>query len=794
MKLLLLFFLGIIFSSCNNIPNKQNSYGKRENLFNENWQFTKDIACSDIVALSDKQNSPVNWEQVSLPHTANIEPLVIKGKQWQGTCWYRKFFTLSHTMEGKYIMLKFDGAMQVAEVYLNGQKLMTHQGGYLPFCADLGEHLKFGKENVVLIRLNNEDNPEVPPGKPVDELDFNIYSGIYRNVWLIVKNKLNISDPVEAGRVAGGGIFIRYPEVTDSLATLNVQVDVDNKYSREQETEVKLNISDKNGNTIAGTLSGQVIIAKKSNHCFNFSLQIKDPSRWSPDNPTLYSVKAIVLKDGTPVDSITEKTGMRTFNISPAGFEINGQALFLRGINRHQEYPYVGYAISDNANYRDAYKIKKAGFNIVRLSHYPQSPAFMDACDKLGLMVIDAIPGWQFFGDSVFRENALRDVREMLRRDRNHPSVVLWEASLNESDMSVSFMQKAHHAVHEEYPGKDVYSCGWKDTVYDVFIPARQHAKPPCYWNKYTSQKPIFIAEYGDWEYYAQNAGFNQKDYQNLSDEERNSRQTRENGQKRLARQALNFQEAHNSNMQGRAFGDANWLMFDYNRGYAPDIEASGIMDIFRLPKFAYYFYESQKDAVNPSHRESFSIPVIHIANFNNDPSFPEVKIYSNCDEVELLVNNHSLGKKFQDSNVNSTWLKHPPFSFYLNKFVPGKLVAKGYISGEEVISETRYTPGIASSLKVWIDESNRSLQKGKNDLVFLYAAVTDNKGTIVPDADNTVTFQVNGDTQLLGRNPIEAEAGIATVLLKAGNLGGHVLITAHSKGLTLGKTTIIIQ
>jgi beta-galactosidase len=211
-------------------------------------------------------------------------------------------------------------------------------------------------------------------------------------------------------------------------------------------------------------------------------------------------------------------------------------------------------------------------------------------------------------------------------------------------------------------------------------------------------------------------------------------------------------------------------------------------MDIFRLPKFAYYFYKSQAD-IKPEVSEEFYSPFIEIANFYNDPSFTEIKVYSNCDQVELQVNGRSLGSQKPDADRISSHLNHPPFTFRPDNFEPGELVAKGFVDGEEVVQTIRRTPGEAAKLNLWIDESGRSLEKGQNDVVFLYASVTDEKGTIVPQASNSVTFEVEGDAELVGSNPINAEAGIATVLLKAGDQAGTVTVKASSKGL---KTTSI--
>lgn len=789
-KLLAILFF-VSFISCKNYDQSGTAINGSNN-FNDEWEFSKD-GNSEVDSSFFSHKNKLSWEKVTIPHTAQLEPLVIKGDQWQGICYYRKFFKLDKNAEGKHIALKFDGAMQIAEVYLNGQKIKTNYGGYLPFYIDISDIALFDKENCIVVRLDNRDNPTVPPGKPIKLLDFSYYSGIYRNVWLIVKDKIHITDPFEVDKIAGGGVFITFPEVRTDSAKINVQIDVNNSGSENTDVYIETTVLDKDGKVISTAISNQVVNAKTSN-VFKNKLHISSPKLWSPDFPYLYTLKLSVIKDKKQIGNEVHQFGIRSFNISAKdGLILNGTKIRLRGTNRHQEYPYIGNAISDNSNYRDAYKIKQAGFNFVRLSHYPHSESFLNACDELGILVMDAIPGWQFFGDSIFQENSISDVRKMIRRDRNHPSVIIWETSLNESQMTKDYMQKAHNAAHEEFPGINVYTSGWVDDVFDVFIPARQHAKPPSYWNNYTKEKPLLIAEYGDWEYYAQNAGFNQAAFKDLSEDERNSRQLRGFGQKRLLQQALNYQESYNDNLNGKSLGDANWLMFDYNRGYAPDIEASGIMDIFRLPKFAFYFYQSQANIIE-NQSNDFNKPMIYIANYYNDPSFPEIKIFSNCDEVELLLNGNSIEKRKPDTDRNSTNLVHPPFTFKLKDFIPGKLEAVGYIKGKEAVRTQQQTPGNASGIKLWIDESGKKLEKNCNDIVFLYAAIVDQKGTIIPEATNRVSFSIEGDAILVGNNPIEAEAGIASILIKAGKKGGKIKLSAASDGLKSTELLINIE
>ncbi|GAL63518.1 glycoside hydrolase family 2 protein [Algibacter lectus] len=742
---------------------------------NADWKFkiieeSKDSE-SDIHKLTYDDSS---WESVSLPHTANIEPLLVNN-QWQGICWYRKTFKVPKGNSDKKLFLELEAAMNYSKIWINNMEVSEHHGGYLPVVVDITKYVKIGVDNVIAVRLDNTDNMVTGP-KPLKRLDFNMYGGLYRNAWLTAKEKVYISHPVLANKVAGGGIFITYPKVSEKESTVSIKTHLVNDFNKNKAVELVQSIFFK-GKLVEERKSSKVNIEEEKDIELTEQFSIIDAQLWSPKNPNLYSLETKLLQDGEVIDKETTRFGIREFTFDEKHqLYINGEQTFLRGVNRHQEYPFVGYALSDNAQYRDAKKIKDAGFNYIRLSHYPQSPAFLDACDELGLVVIDAIMGWQFYNDTdSFREYCYRSATELIRRDRNRPSVLAWEVSLNETKMPVFFMEELNRIVHAEYPGDNVYSCGWMNDVYDIFLQARQHRILHPDDNDRT--KPYSVSEYGDWEYHSKNAGLNQDKLPNELRAELSSRQLRSAGEERLLNQAYNLQESHNDNLNTIAYSDSYWVMYDYNRGYYDNLEASGIMDIFRIPKFGYYFYQSQREVSEGA--------VLKLATYWNEESPTNVKVFSNADEVKLYLNDKLLASQKPDSDKNTNKLSHPPFTFKLDTFQAGTLKAVGYVNGKEIATDIVKTPLKATGLKIWLDESGKNPEAGQNDVLFLYVSAVDENGTIISGFSDEVVIGIEGDVEIMNPDKIEAEAGIATALIRVGKSVGQIKVSAKAAELS---------
>lgn len=765
--------LGIIVLLTITLASCTKSSTKKE-LFNNDWQFTiSDQPFEKIQAFE-------NWESVTLPHTPVIEKKVMDG-QWQGICWYKKSFKIPSSAKGKRLFFRFEGAMNASEFRVNGQLVKKHLGGFLPVVFDFTKEANIGGMNFIYVKLDNTDNKITGP-KPMRTLDFNMYGGLYRDAFLITKHELHISDPILAAQTAGGGVFVTYPKVEKELATIRIQTNVTND-SKNTESVTILNEIWEGSHLVASNMSPKTSVKGESNADVVSEIDLKSPNLWSPKSPSLYILKTKVVHRGKNVDTEETRIGIRTIGFQNNEFYINGEKMFLRGVNRHQEYPYVGYALSNAANYRDAVKIKEAGFDYIRLSHYPQSPAFMDACDELGLVVLDAILGWQYYSrDTLFQQHVFQTAHDLIRRDRNHPCVIGWEVSLNESWMDEPFIDTLTKIAHEEYPGDQCFSAGWQYYGYDIYLQARQHRLQ----HYKVPEKPYVVSEYGDWEYYAQNAGFSQDNWADLKQADRTSRQLLTDGEARLLQQATNIQEAHNDNFNTPAFADGYWAMYDYNRGYSNDLESSGIASIDRVPKFSYYFFQSQR---NPDQLSALyhSGPMVHIATYWQENSPLNVRVFSNANSVELFLNGQSLGRQLPDSNRISNNLAHPPFTFNIEKFEPGTLLAKAYIDSNEVASDSVKTPLVSQSIQLNIDESGVKPMAGVNDVVFVYASLKDENNTTVPMNGVNVLFEVEGDATILNPGAITTEAGIATALLRIGSSSDEIKITANAENLNTG-------
>lgn len=802
--------------------------------FNPSWKFMRVERQAKTLGLAPAAITfdDSNWETVTLPHTAKVETRM-PGGAWQGVVWYRKHFAADPAWRDRKVWVEFEAAMSLARVWVNGQEVMTHEGGYLPFIVELGGRLNFDGDNVIAVMVDNRDNPEIPPGKPQGGLDFSYFGGLHRNAWLIDKDLLYITDPTAEGKVAGGGVFVRYENVTRESAEVLVQVHVRNE--RPEAATVRLQaviLPEREPGALPLTRDLEAEISGRGDHEFSFRLTVPNPRLWSPDNPNLYYLKIFLHDRDRVADAEALRIGIRRIEFkNPGGLFLNGERVDIQGTNRHSEYPYLGNAASDNAQWRDAWKLKRAGFNLVRLSHYPQSPAFYAACDELGLMLIDETPGWQFWNKSDhFKKNVESDVRHMIRRDRNHPSVVLWETVLNESwGVPDEFYGMINRAAHEEYPGDQMFTCGDAENRdpavanFDVWF---------AEWNEKKFLRGMFrltdqigyVREYGDYEF-----GGNRS----------TSRAFRGDGEAAMLLQAWNFQWSLNrNNAQPSIFGSGNWVSIDHNRGgwHNQRVSAPGTFDQFRLPKFVWGFYISQRDPVlawPALNTGTEAGPLVFIANYWTERRSPaKVVVYSNCEEVELFVNGKSFGRQkpdsgpdtdyvganYQDPNYwqGKTWvnavkdwiarlrgprradpasvksfdggncrhLAHPPFTFAAVPYEPGELLAVGYIGGKEAASAEVNTPGAPARIELEADFSGRALAADGADFLFVYARVVDAAGTVVPGNDVKVEFKVDGPARLIGENPVAAEAGIATILVQSTGAAGAVKVSATAAGL----------
>lgn len=686
--------------------------------------------------------------------------------------------------------------MGKSKVFVNGKLLTEHFGGYLPVIADVTDVLDWNGDNVIAVWADNSDDPSYPPGKAQDVLDYTYFGGIYRDCWLIAHNNVFITDPNYENEVAGGGLFVAFGKVSDALAEVQLKIHVRNATKNPFSGRVEYMLLQPDGTEVA-RLSDKIQVKAGRATTVSDRMPVKQPMLWTPSTPTLYNLLVRVLdKEGNVIDGYRRRIGIRSIEFKGKdGFFLNGRPYGkpLIGANRHQDFAVVGNAVANSIHWRDAKKLKDVGMEIIRNAHCPQDPAFMDACDELGLFVIVNTPGWQFWNDAPeFAQRVYSDIRNVVRRDRNHPSVWLWEPILNETWYPADFAKNTRDIVDAEYPYPYCYSGSDSE--------ARGHENFPVYFahpaNMQDASKEIDPTK----TYFTREWGDNVDDW---SSHNSPSRVARNWGEQPMRVQAQHYACPYYPvtsydvlyKQSPQHVGGCLWHSFDHQRGYHPDPFYGGLMDVFRQPKYSYYMFMAQRPAVK-NDRNAGSGPMVYIAHEMTPFSGKDVTVYSNCDEVRLTFNKG--GKTYtykKDKNrpgMPSPVITFPDvYDFMMDKAFSRTqkqddvyLLAEGLIDGKVVATHKVVPARRPEKILLWMDNEGTDLKADGSDFVTVVAAVADKNGNIKRLNNYNIRFSIEGEGRLLGgpgvlANPVPVKWGTAPVLVQSTLKPGKIRITA---------------
>lgn len=579
---------------------------------NFNWEFINDFKEEYLKDYANVEG----FKKVNIPHNSVDIPFnYFDEKMIQTVSTYKRDIEIKDEYKDKELNLVFEGVAHAATIYINDDFVTTHKGGYDEFKVDISEFVKYSEKNIVTVLVNSHENENIPPfGSIVDYLG---YGGIYREVYLEVADKDKIVDVFVKTNDAVNSITA-YCDITVNKTPVIAEVEVfDNKKS------VSLNRFNLN--------------REKTTVDFD----VKNRELWSLENPKMYDLVVRMYDDNTLLDTYTTRFGFRDVKIEKSGFYLNGKKIKLRGLNRHQSYPYVGYAMPKSVQEKDAEILKyDLGVNIVRTSHYMQSKHFLNKCDDIGLLVLEEIPGWQYIGKEEFKNNTLKNVEAMIRRDKNHPSIILWGVRINESPDCDELYKKTNELAHELDNTRK--TCGIRNFqgskfLEDVFTindfthngSKKVIMKP----NKF----PYLITENNGHMYPT-------KSY--------------DNDEVKLNHALRHLRVINESEKNPNILGEIGWCFADYNThkdfGSGDNICYHGVMDMFRNPKYASYAFASQKDT--PYFLEvasSMARGDYQASNLN------KVYVFTNCEYIKLFKNDDYVATFYPDTK-EFKYLHHP--------------------------------------------------------------------------------------------------------------------------------------
>ncbi len=701
----------------------------------------------------------MNGRPVSLPHNAVDLPLnYFDETAYQRPFTYQRRIRWQDDWADRQVALRFDAAMADAHVWVNGTQVMRHRDGYTPFEVPLSAHLVPG-DNLVTVRIDGRENPQIPPFG--GRIDYLTYAGIYRDAWLCVRPRDHIR-----------GVKIETPDVLADRKTLRLLIDAD--------SPATAILRDPDGTEIARA-EGQGEITLRG---------LTGIRLWSVETPVLYRVE-IALASG---DRIDQRFGFRQAAWKPDGFFLNGQRVKLRGLNRHQSFPYSGYAQGRRSQRRDAEILRfELGCNVVRTSHYPQSPAFLDRCDEIGLLVFEEIPGWQHIGGPEWQDESVANVERMIRRDWNHPSIILWGVRINESPDDHDFYRRTNARARELDPTRatggvrcipnselleDVYTMN--DFVLGEFeLPGDNRGRTPLRDPREVTgldrKVPYLVTEFNG-HMFPTKAG---------------------DPEERQAEHVIRHLEVLNAAMghDGIA-GCIGWCMFDYNThkdfGAGDRICHHGVMTIFREPKFAAHAYASQ---MSPDEGIVLEPVTVWARGERNIGGVLPLIVLTNCDEVELAY--ADVVKRVGPDHARFPHLPHPPVIIDHRHFSADELGLwgeswhagriTGLRDGRPVAERFYPADPVPTTLQVVPDATEAAVEDGE---VRVIVRALDQAGNRLLFLTDPVTVSVEGPAQLVGPELSVLAGGTTGFWLRPTGVG-LARITIHSPRFAAKQLTI---
>ena len=706
---------------------------------NRKWRYSRSV----VEGGHEKNFDDSKFDAVVIPHT-NV-PLPWHGfdeKTYEFVSLYRRRFKVPPAARGKRVFVDFEGVMTASTVWINGTRLGEYKGGYTPFSFDLTPHIDFEGENVLAVDVDSSERPDIPPfGYEIDYLTF---GGIYREVWLrivpatfienmVVRTK-DVLTPNPGAEVV---CFIQHGE--GSGATLDVEL--------------------LDGERVLAKASQSLPAAGAASEPMAHSVRLdglKGIGLWDMEKRKLYTARVRLRRGNEVMDEDSRRFGFREAQLTDHCFELNGKVVKLRGLDRHQTFPWVGQAMPGRAQRRDAEILRnKLKCNIVRTSHYPQSRHFLDACDEIGLLVLEEIPGWQHIGDAAWQDISVDNVGRMIRRDWNHPSIILWGVRINESRDNHDFYTRTNALAHQLDPTRQTGGIRYfqeSEFLEDVFT-MNDFGWP---------LKPPNHSRYLNTEFVGHT--YPTKTIDQVE---------------RLMEHTIRHARVHDQLASNPQYaGGIGWCAFDYNThgnfGSGDRICYHGVTDMFREPKPAAGFYKSQCDPAE----EVVLEPAFHWARGDASVGFSKAVVCSNCEHLKFYIDDKLVADVDPDRK-QFAHLKYAPFVFELGELFHkwGDLRIEGYIQGKLAITKRLSGRGVDTKFLLVPDDTELMADGADSTRVVL--RVTDEFGAVQPFANDAIKLQLEGPAEIIGDNPFSLVGGTGAIWIRAQQSPGIVRLKA---------------